>query len=138
MKKRVLIPLLLIVFLSGCAFFQTVQEKWDKMTPDEQARVVLAGLQKQLGTKFDEAKILVDANPSYKPVWKSKVVPAFDKANKTLAKIQGLAMQGSITPDQVYLEFKADLDKLILYLLELGMKWSWNDVINEAKEVANG
>jgi len=138
MTKRVLIPLLLIVFLSGCAFFQTVQEKWDKMTPDEQARVVLSGLQKQLGTKFDEAKAIVDANPAYKPIWKGKVLPAFDKANLTLAKIQGMAMKWPITPEQVYAEFKPDLDKLILYLLELGMKWSWNDIINEAKEVANG
>jgi hypothetical protein len=113
----------LVIFLGGCQLFQTTQEQWNKMTPDEQSRVVISGLQKQLNTKFDETKLFVTGKPELQDTWKRNLVPAFDTCNKSLLKMKGLAEKGQMTPDQVYITFKPELDKLILYLLQIGMKW---------------
>jgi hypothetical protein len=121
--SAIVILAFLFIFMSGCAYFQTTQEQWNKMTPDEQSRVVIAGLQKQLNTKFDEAKLFTAGKPELQDTWKKNLVPAFDTCNKSLAKIKGLAEKGQMTPDQVYITFKPELDKLILYLLQIGMKW---------------
>jgi hypothetical protein len=137
-KMRVLGMLtLVLLFVAGCSMFQgtTVQEQWNKLTPDEQARVVLGGLQKQVNTKFDEAKLFTMGKADLQDYWKKNLVPAFDTCNKSLAKMQGLAQKGQVTPDQVYVTFKPDLDKLILYLLNVGMKWSWEDVLKEIQRV---
>jgi type II secretory pathway component PulK len=131
MMKRVSLVVMVVLsmfllssLLSGCSLFQstTVQESWNKLTPDEQARVIVGGLQKNLDQKFDEAKAIVVANPQYQDLWKTKIVPAFDKANKNLKSISELTQIGKMTPDQVYLKFKPELDTLMLYLIMLGMK----------------
>jgi len=133
----ILMLMLIIAFaLSGCAYFQTVQKKWNTMTPDEQARVVIAGLQEQLDTKFDEAKLFITGKPELQEFWKKNLVPAFDTCNRSLLKMKDLAQAGKMAPDQVYITFKPKLDQLILYLVKLGMKWSWEgDVLKFIQSV---
>jgi len=74
--------LVMIVLMSlvACA---TTQEKWNKLTPNEKARIVIGDIQGQLNGAFDSAKLQI----GYKPEWKTKVVPAFDVANKALADV---------------------------------------------------
>lgn len=124
-RTRLAVVLIMVMFLlSACSLFQqqTLKESWNKLTPDEQARIIVGGLQTTLDTKFDEGVALVKANPQLQPVWKDKVLPAFDKANKTLKDIAELAQAGKITPEGVYTKFKGDFDALILYALQMGLK----------------
>lgn len=127
MRKKVsmaAVVLMTMFLLASCSMFQqqTIQESWNKLTPDEQARVVVGGLQKNLNQKFDEGKAIVVANPQHQALWKGQIVPAFDKANKTLKSVSDLAQAGKITPEGVYAKFKPDLDALILLALQLGLK----------------
>jgi hypothetical protein len=122
MKRKVIYTLVLALFLlGGCT--AVLQQAWNSKTPDEQARIIVSGLQKTLDQKFVEAKALVDTNPTkYGNLWKKNIVPAFDKANKTLKVIATLAQQSKIDPAQVYIQYKPDIDALMLYLIQLGMK----------------
>jgi hypothetical protein len=121
MKRKLMFGILILAFLfSGCT--AALQQAWDSKTPDEQARIVVSGLQKSLNQKFDEAKAVVAMNPQYQELWKLQIVPAFDKANKTLAKLLILANSGKTDPATVYAAYKPELDALMLYLIKIGMK----------------
>jgi hypothetical protein len=54
------------------------------MTPDQQSSVILNGLQDQLTVWFDSGKTYVTSNPKYQEEWQTKVVPAFDLANRAI------------------------------------------------------
>ena len=122
MKKRKLaIVFVLMAFLvAGCT--AALQNAWNSKTPDEQARIIVSGLQKTLNQKFDEAKALVVVNPQYQEMWKKNILPAFDRANKTLRSFSELSFTGALTPAIVYAKYKPDIDALMLYLLKIGMK----------------
>lgn len=124
-STRMVMVLFLVMFLmTSCSLFkdQTLKESWNKLTPDEQARIIVGGFQNTLDTKVVEGIALVKANPQIEPAWKTRVLPAFDKANKTLKSITELAQAGKITPEEVYTKFKQDFDQLILYALQIGLK----------------
>ena len=121
LKRKVLFLMMGVILLAGCT--AALQQAWNSKTPDEQARIIVSGLQKTLNTKFDEAKALVDSNPSkYKETWQKDIIPLFDRANKTLKNAAILAQQGKADPATVYAMYKPDIDALMVYLLKLGMK----------------
>ena len=73
--------LFLVLFLTGCA---SLQEKWDRATEDEKARIIISQFQGTLKSSFILAEAFVKANPQYNEVWKTKVLPMFDFTNKIL------------------------------------------------------
>lgn len=80
-KARVTLSFLLCLFLFSCA---SLQERWDKATEDERARIIISQFQGSLKSSFILAKAFVDANPKYKEEWQTKVVPMFNLCNKLL------------------------------------------------------
>lgn len=116
-KVRLVIPLFLVLLLVACAYFQDIQKKWNELTPDEQARVIINGLQDQLDVAFDQAKLQI----GNKPEWKTKVVPAFDVANKTLGDVIAIGKTGSITPELVY----SKIGNLVVNALALAKQYGW-------------
>lgn len=117
-RLRLVLPMLLILtFLVSCV---GIQEKWNALTPDQKARVVVNDLQNQLNTLFDTGKAYITANPQYQDKWKKQIVPAFDVANKSLLSAMNLAKSGQITPDQVYSQVQPVLNSVINLLVSIG------------------
>jgi hypothetical protein len=118
-SAKVILTIFMLTFLIfiGCA---GIQEKWNALTPDEKARVVLNDLQSQLNTLFDTGKAYITANPQYQNKWKTQIVPAFDVANKSLASAMTLAKSGQLTPDQVYAQVQPVINSVINLLVSIG------------------
>lgn len=127
-KVGMIIFLALALSLSACAGMTpraagpSLQDQWSKLTPDQQARVVIGGLQKQLDLQFDQAKVIVAANPQYAPVWKSEIVPLFDKANKALKALAETAITVQLTPEAVYAKMQPMINELAIKLMSIGMQ----------------
>jgi len=102
-----------LLLLAACA---GVQEKWDKLTPDEQARVVINNLQGQLENAFVSAKTQIGT----KPEWKTKAVPAFDLANKTLARVIEAGKTTPLTPAFVYAQVQGLVNDVLNLCTQLG------------------
>ena len=77
----IFLMLIMMVSLLACA---TLQQKWDKATDDEKARITISQTQKSLKTAFVTSKAFVDANQKYQAEWKTKIIPMFDATNKIL------------------------------------------------------
>jgi hypothetical protein len=117
MKKKLFIPMILIMFLASCA---TIQDQWNKLTPDEKARIIINDLQTQLSNLWDTGKAYVDANPQYLDTWKQKIVPIFDTANKNLKVAITLSKMNQITPDMVYENIQPSINSIIVMLVQIG------------------
>lgn len=111
--------LVMVLFLSlvACA---GVQEKWNKLTPDEKARIVIGDIQGQLDNFFTTGKAYVTANPKYQDKWKKEIVPAFDVANKALAGVITLSRTKPLTPDMVYATVQAQVNNVLALLIQIG------------------
>ena len=119
MKRRIKLFLVMVILMSLVAC-TGIQEKWNALTPDEKARIVVNDIQAQLNTLFDTGKAYVVANPQYQEKWRTQVIPAFDLANKTIASATILAKAGKITPDQVYAQVQPVLNSVIALLVSIG------------------
>jgi len=117
MKRKVFIPILLLLLLVSCA---TIQEQWNKLTPDEKARIVINDLQTQLSNLWETGKTYVDANPQYQEKWKKEIVPIFDSANKNLKVAITLSKVNQITPDVVYQNIQPAINSIIIMLVQIG------------------
>lgn len=117
MKRLLAVTLIVMLFLaSACA---SIQQQWDKLTPDEKARVVIADMQKQLNTLFDTGKQYVTLHPEAKETWQTKAVPAFDLANKALAATIKISSTQGITPDEIYQVVTPLIDKVLQILTDM-------------------
>lgn len=116
LKKKILI-LMFIPLLLSCA---SIQERWNSLSPDEKARIIVSDLQSQLETLFDKGKSYVQNNPQYLPVWKEKIVPTFDLANDTLKRVIFIIRTKGMGPSDIYQTVQPYLDKIIAYLIEIG------------------
>jgi len=120
MKRKIFyasLVLMLTFLLVGCG---TLQEQWNKRTPDERARIITNGIQDQLNDSFDVSKAYVTANPKYQEKWIKEIAPAFKIANETTADVLLLAKSGQITPDQVYAKLSPLINKVTNYLVSIG------------------
>lgn len=120
--KRLAVVTLLIVMLVSCTAL--LQEQWNNLSPTDQAKVVISGLQDQLNDNWRIAKTYVDARPTdvdLQATWKVSIVPAFDVANKALFSATNLAGQGKITPDQVYSSVMPVVQKVLDLLIARGI-----------------
>lgn len=114
---KVMLLLIVLVSMVACSGIQT---QWDKLTPDQKARIVINDIQDQLQGLFTNGKAYVTANPQYQTVWNTKIVPAFNVANTNLASIIGLSKTSSITPEMVYSAVQQSVNSVILLLTQIG------------------
>jgi hypothetical protein len=120
--RRIRLPALIIICMAlvACQYIGTVQSKWSALTPDEKARIILSDMQGQLSNLFDQGKLYVTANPNYQDVWKGKIVPAFDVANKSLASAIALGKTKGLTPDYIYQSVQPNIINVINLLVQIG------------------
>lgn len=115
--KHAPILLFILFLLASCS---SMQEKWNALTPDEKARTVLADFQDQLTNSWKMGKDYVALHPEHQAIWKEKVVPAFDIANKKLADLMKRGMSQTLTPDTIYDEAQDLITNVINYLIQIG------------------
>ena len=116
-KRKLVLLVLIAMVLSSCASMANLQESWNKLTPDEKARIISSGFQTQLDTLFDTGKAYVVANPDKQAVWKTQAVPAFDTCNKALR----VYMIGNTTPEEVYNAIPPLLESVVKSLKAMGV-----------------
>ena len=118
MKKfRFIVIPLLVVLLLGCA---GLQEKWNALTPDQKARIIINDIQGQLNNAFATGKAYVTAKPEYQEKWKTQIVPAFDVANKSLASVIAIGKTKPITPEFVYAQVMQNVTNVLNLLIQIG------------------
>jgi hypothetical protein len=78
----------LAMLVSCSSVFTQPTVTWDKLTKDEQARVIVSGIQYGSPVLFTVGKGFMVAQPQYSPAWKAAIVPSFDVINKTLLDIE--------------------------------------------------
>lgn len=117
-KVRILSVVLTCLLLLSCA---GLQAQWNKLSPDQKASIILNGLQDELSATFDSGKAYVQANPKYQDIWRQKIVPAFDVANKALTNAIKLASSGKMTDTEVY----GNIQPLVTSTLNLLTSIGW-------------
>jgi ABC-type Fe3+-hydroxamate transport system substrate-binding protein len=120
--KRSICLFFVLVLLAGCATMTNLQTSWNKLTPNDKARVVVGGFQDQLNNLFDIGKVYVLANPDKAEQWKTKVIPAFDTANKSLRTYIIMVGMGTATPEMVFKEIPAMITSITDLLKVMGVK----------------
>ena len=101
----VLVCFVALLFSSGCATIGTMPTKtFDKLTPDEQARVILSSIQYGSDPLFDIGKTIMLIKPEYMAVWKSGIVPAFNELNFILLDLEMKGKDGQEITGPVILQ----------------------------------
>jgi hypothetical protein len=117
-RARIGIALLVCMAFVACA---GIQAKWNALTPDQKAQVIIGDLQGQLTNAFDQGKAYVAANPKYLDTWKTKAVPAFDQANKAIKAAIDLGKTKPLTPEYVYQTVQPRVVEAMSYLAAMGL-----------------
>ena len=120
MKRFAVVSIYLVMVLMmvvGC-----VSTQWNNLTTDQKARIIGGGMQTQLSNLFDTGKAYVTANPQSQEVWKTKAIPAFDVANKTLLEGLKSAKSGTISPEDIIGKVQPLIDSLRSLLTAMGIK----------------
>src|SRR4030042_419567 len=108
-------------FLASCATTgSNIQEQWEALTPDEQARVVISGFQKQVRSLLISTEAYITANPKYLDGWKTKILPSADFTKKSLDALVDLRLTPNLTPDLVYSKIQPLINNLILLIGQIG------------------
>lgn len=118
--KRVRISVIMFLALIVLAACAGIQAKWDALTPDEQARIILNGLQSQVDNALAESTAYVAKKPELQTKWKTQVIPAFDVANKAIASAITLGKTKPLTPAIVYAQAQAQVSNLLNLLIQMG------------------
>lgn len=119
MKRRLINfgSVFLLITLVGCA---TLQDQWNKLTPDEQARVIIKGFQRQVTNLLISTEAYVKANPKYAENWKNKILPSAELVKQMLDVLIDLKTTPKLTPDLVYSKVQPLMNNLILFIGEIG------------------
>lgn len=120
-RKSVAVAILLLFLVAGCATTQQMQDSWNKLTPNEKARIIVGGFQDSMESLFNTGKAYVTANPQHTDVWKQKAIPAFDAANKSIIVAINLCAAGGATPDVVYKSIQPTIEAVIAILRAIGV-----------------
>lgn len=116
--RVILSVLVVLAVLSGCA---GMQDKWNKLTPNEKARIIVNGFQNSVESLFDTGKAYVTANPSKQEMWRTKAIPAFDAANKSIIVAINLCAAGGATPEVIYKSIGPAIDAIVAILKAIGV-----------------
>ncbi len=131
-KSLFLVMVLVWVMLVGCA---TLQAKYDKATPDEQARIWVSQGQKSLTTLFVSGQLAAEKDAKFKVEWKAKVLPSIDTANKVIGDIIAKGKAGEkFTPLQVTVLIMGRIKEIADALSAWGIKVSEVDQMLELWE----
>lgn len=114
-----LVMLCCILSMAGCP---TLQSQWNNLTPDEQGRIVIGGMQAQLDTLFDTGKSFVVQNPQYQDKWQSEIVPSFNVANNAIRTYATLMAQGKTDVATVIKEVTPLMDAVKKLLQGIGVR----------------
>jgi len=120
MRKVKLLSVLAVILLVVAACTATMQEQYNALTPADQAKVLLEQAQDQLTDNFRIAKEYIAARPQHDAVWEAEIVPAFDLANKAIKSALNLVVEGTITPDKVYVEVMPLVKIVVTKLVAIG------------------
>ena len=120
MKRKLVVMLLGIMLLASLVDCAGIQAKWDLLTPDEKARVIISDLQGQLTNAFDHGKAYVATKPELQARWKSEIIPSFDVANKALASVILVGKTKPLTPEFVYAQVQGQVNNVINLLIQIG------------------
>jgi hypothetical protein len=115
--QRIVVLVLALFLVASCA---ALKPKWNNLTPDEKARIILDGMQEQLNGLWNTANAYVAANPQYQDMWKVNGIPAFDAANKAIRSTVEIAMTEKITPNIVYDKVQPAINSVIGFLVSVG------------------
>jgi hypothetical protein len=120
MKRKIFIGLLAIVLLAGFMGCVTLQQKWDKATDDERARIVVSQTQKSLKLAFISTQTFVGYNPKYKDDWKNRVLPMFEVTNNILGD---LIKKGQAGEKLTYLQIMAAVGGRVMDIIVIIENW---------------
>jgi ABC-type Fe3+-hydroxamate transport system substrate-binding protein len=121
MKTKICMIAVLIMALVGCATVANLQTAWNKLTPNDKARIVVGGFQDQLNNLFALGKSYVASHPEKATEWKTKVIPAFDTANKSLRGYIVAIGMGTATPEAVFKEIPPLIVSVVTLLQAMGV-----------------
>jgi hypothetical protein len=121
MKTKICIIAAVIMVLAGCASVADLQTAWNKLTPNDKARIVVGGFQDQLNNLFDIGKGYVASHPEKATEWKTKVIPAFDTANKGLRGYIVAIGMGTATPEAIFKEIPPLIVSVVTLLQTMGV-----------------
>lgn len=116
-KIKIIGLLILVMFLFSCA---SIQESWNKLTPQEKSRIILNDMQEHLGSLFDTGKSYVVLHPEYQNKWKNDIIPAFSVTNRALASAIMLSKIGTTSPDEVYAQIQPLINTVSSLLFSIG------------------
>lgn len=120
MKRKILVGFVSLVLLAGLMGCATLQQKWDKATDDERARITVSQIQKSLKTTAVLAQAFVASNPKFQNDWKTKVLPMFETANNILGD---LIKKGQAGQKLTYLEVIAAVGGRVTDIIAIVKGW---------------
>jgi hypothetical protein len=120
MKRKVVFGLLAMVMLAGLMGCATLQDKWNKATDDERARIIVSQTQSSLKIAFVTSQTFVAANPKYKDEWKTKVIPMFETTNNILGD---LIKKGQAGQKLTYIEVLAAVGSRVTDIVKAVQAW---------------
>lgn len=123
MKRKLLVGILSLVLLAGLMGCATLQQKWDKATDDERARIIVKQTQGALRINADLTAAFVEKNPQYKDQWKNKVLPMFATANNILGD---LIKKGQAGQKVTYLEVLVAIGGRVTDIITIVKGWGVN------------
>jgi hypothetical protein len=123
MKRKVLVGFISIILLAGLMGCATLQQKWEKATDDERARIIVSQTQKSLKTTAVLTAAVVEKNPQYKNDWKTKVLPMIESANNILGD---LIKKGQAGQKLTYLEVLAAVGGRVTDIIAIVKGWGVN------------
>jgi hypothetical protein len=100
--KLGILMVLVLVVLAACA---TLQDTWNKATPQEKTRIVVYDLQVGLKGTLKAGAMYVDLHPDKRADWKVKVLPIAELCNKALldAATEGMTYDMIAAKASVYM-----------------------------------
>ena len=122
--KKILPILIILVLLSGCA---SLKAAWDKATPQERTNIVLYGLQQSLNSGLDAgiAYVKQKNDPKITNEWHTRIIPAFDIANKTLRQLIIDTQAGKITVADALKSVSVQFNEIQSMLAAWGIKFTF-------------
>ncbi len=116
------IMIMVLVVLVACA---TLQQQWDKATPQEKSRLAISQFQLSLKSALDGGGVFVDANPKYRQVWKDKGLATAKVVNGLLDQfIKDLDAGKEVTFTTITIAVAGKMGEIIALVGSWGVKVS--------------